>query len=723
MNRSGYKVWGMAGLLWLALTASALAQSKQLSIELSRLTTPIRYDAPMNFVWKVTSNSSSMIEGRLQVVIVDGGQVIARSISEEVFVSAGDQFVKTQLPAIDSYGLHSPPDLIVEFISNGKSLGKWNPPMPQPPLFYDRKLVALISDPWSGSLPEGLNQLVEGLRIEMWNSKRDEQAVSTLPTRVRPESFAADALAYCGFDMALLAEEGFSELKEVQLKAIADWVSAGGSLFVAPVGARLKDYHVNFLNQTTHAVPGENSFALDPSGKLTGVNGGTEAAATYLRKDFGLGRVVVLRGRIGDKLDLKEVETRTTLAYLWRLRHDKMEEFLNEGTFTVETAIFTDQPNPNENQYVYPPVNSGETNRVRPSKKQLAPLPLRSGDQLVSRLMPEGLKVVPLPLIGMILVAYVVLIGPVDWTVLGLIRRRKWTWFTFPFVTVALTFLTIWLAEWYMQISGSHRLVTIHDIGADGRVARRNQFEILFKGAEGEVKTELNREILTPMALQRFSNANWMANQNRQMQGGSERNPSSGIPLYVGRMPSQYTVTQTTLQWTPQLNRRFSIPRADDDPAPFDWEKYADRSVYRPDTIKEGDLRTALLNDVVKAFGSGAQVAVFCEGKRINLQGNFSFLSNEQIFGMDEFGNPIANNRYQPYYNGQQQSVSFIDDVTVNSMGGFFNVVSQLSPTGGRDFEDLVLVDPSDPDQWLLLIAVDRGAEVDMYRKLYRKGE
>ena len=188
-------------------------------------------------------------------------------------------------------------------------------------------------------------------------------------------------------------------------------------------------------------------------------------------------------------------------------------------------------------------------------------------------------------------------------------------------------------------------------------------------------------------------------------------------------MPSQYTVTQTTLQWTPQLTRRFSIPRADDDPAPFDWEKYADRSVYRPDTIKEGDLRTALLNDVVKAFGSGAQVAVFCEGKRINLQGNFSFLSNEQIFGMDEFGNPIANNRYQPYYNGQQQSVSFIDDVTVNSMGGFFNVVSQLSPTGGRDFEDLVLVDPSDPDQWLLLIAVDRGAEVDMYRKLYRKGE
>jgi len=79
---------------------------------------------------------------------------------------------------------------------------------------------------------------------------------------------------------------------------------------------------------------------------------------------------------------------------------------------------------------------------------QLATLPLQSGDQLVTRLMPEGLKIVPLPLIGMILVVYVLLIGPTDWFVLGAIRRRKWTWFTFPFVTVALTLLTVWLAEW-----------------------------------------------------------------------------------------------------------------------------------------------------------------------------------------------------------------------------------------------------------------------------------
>jgi hypothetical protein len=59
----------------------------------------------------------------------------------------------------------------------------------------------------------------------------------------------------------------------------------------------------------------------------------------------------------------------------------------------------------------------------------------------------------------------------------------------------------------------------------------------------------------------------------------------------------------------------------------------------------------------------------------------------------------------------------------VNGLGGLFAVVSQMSPTGGKDFEDMALVDPSSPDQWLLVVAVENGNEVDVYRKLYVKGD
>ncbi len=59
----------------------------------------------------------------------------------------------------------------------------------------------------------------------------------------------------------------------------------------------------------------------------------------------------------------------------------------------------------------------------------------------------------------------------------------------------------------------------------------------------------------------------------------------------------------------------------------------------------------------------------------------------------------------------------------MNSLGGLFAIVSQMSPTGGKDFEDMALVDPSDPGQWLLIVAVDRGDELDLYRKLYTRGD
>jgi hypothetical protein len=56
-------------------------------------------------------------------------------------------------------------------------------------------------------------------------------------------------------------------------------------------------------------------------------------------------------------------------------------------------------------------------------------------------------------------------------------------------------------------------------------------------------------------------------------------------------------------------------------------------------------------------------------------------------------------------------------------MGGLFAVISQISPTGGKDFEDMALLDPTDPDQWLLVVAVDRGDQLHIYRKLYTRGD
>jgi hypothetical protein len=94
------------------------------------------------------------------------------------------------------------------------------------------------------------------------------------------------------------------------------------------------------------------------------------------------------------------------------------------------------------------------------------------------------------------------------------------------------------------------------------------------------------------------------------------------------------------------------------------------------------------------------------------------------LYGVDAYGNQLSQpNVYMPGYDPNQNKTNFLDDVSVNGLGGLFAVVSQSSPTGGKDFEDMALVDPSDPEEWLLVVAVDRGNDVDLYRKLYRKGD
>ena len=154
----------------------------------------------------------------------------------------------------------------------------------------------------------------------------------------------------------------------------------------------------------------------------------------------------------------------------------------------------------------------------------------------------------------------------------------------------------------------------------------------------------------------------------------------------------------------------------------FDWEVFADSKSYNPGTIAAGPMRDALVRLVKQGFGEAAHIAVFMGGKRQDLAGTFSFLQSGQVYGIDANGNQIAQPvPYQPGFNPNVKPAAFLEDVSVNGLGGLFAVVSQLSPTGGKDFEDMALVDPSDPDQWLLIVAVERGDEVDLYRKLYNR--
>jgi hypothetical protein len=270
--------------------------------------------------------------------------------------------------------------------------------------------------------------------------------------------------------------------------------------------------------------------------------------------------------------------------------------------------------------------------------------------------------------------------------------------------------------------NGSERTTS----GDDGQIARRNRFEVLFEGSERFVATDLTREIFTAMTLQRFSSGTWSNYQQMQLQQGDQSRKYSEAPSFIGHVPAHYAVKQFVSQWTPQLNRRFTIPLGNDRPVEFDWSRFGDPQVFNPQTvIVDGIPRSQIVDGIRQAFGPSASINVIAGAKRHTLAGDAAVFKNISApYGLDQYGNP--NMQPQPgqqWVNPNTVQSGFLEDASANTLGGLFAVVSQMSPNGGRDFEDLALLDPSDPDQWLLIIAVDRGDELELYRKLYTKGD
>ena len=53
----------------------------------------------------------------------------------------------------------------------------------------------------------------------------------------------------------------------------------------------------------------------------------------------------------------------------------------------------------------------------------------------------------------------------------------------------------------------------------------------------------------------------------------------------------------------------------------------------------------------------------------------------------------------------------------------FFSIVSQVSPQGSASLEDLPILDATDDNQWLLMVAVQTDNVTKIYRRIYYADE
>lgn len=706
-NRSS--VLGVLGLacVWLVWPAAVWAQGPKspLEVKCERLYS-VRSESPISLLIQLTPTGSGLLEGKLEIKLWNGNELLTTVTSEDEVISPPFKNVRYTLPAPELHGYAQQLDLTVDFLTNQGPI-KSKPFAINVPLPTDRQMTIGMVAPETMRPTSEVEGLLNALKLEKYSPVPGDRSIQTISSRVYPDQLPAEAISDCAFNMLFIAAEGFAAVKESQWVPILEWVEAGGSLCVIPTD-NLAPHHLAVLNQLLAKRASQGFFALSPQGELQLKNEEDRQPVYLVRR--GLGRVAVVLLNPDQPFDSSSTDSRTAVAHLWRLRSDQAQSMVSNGKWNQRMLLMQASEVQSQN-----PALRYNYQNIRQDDRPLSYLPIDSGDQLVEAIVPSDLHIIPLSLIAFVLFLYVLAIGPGDYFILGRLNLRKWTWVTFPVTTLVFAGCALWMAEWYMNTGDARRSAYIVDIGIEGQPERVNQFEMLFNSRQKVTETPLTRSTFTALNHQMYGSGSL---QNYRPQRVGSGSGFVGPAEFSGRFPTRYVARQLTPKWVPQLNRIMSW-NVDQFPNKLDWQQF-----QIPDTadleflIQDPEWRSSLTDKLVAAFGHNVIVSVLHHGRQHQLYGNRAIFGRPAGQRMDGTNaGPAAPRRMGQY--GLMPQYDFVSDISMLRDGGLFGVVSSIAPHGGRQLEDLSLLDPSDRRQWLLIVGIEAGENWIVYRKLY----
>ncbi len=727
-----------------ALAQDKPVKEKRIEIEQSRMQPTIQTGRPIPSWWDVKIPGSALVEGRFEFVLMNDGRVLASLTTEELALTGPQQRIRVLLPPVDDqYGIEQ---LQVQVTFRGtRFTEKLGQHILRVAATRSRTFMMLTSISRLASKRSAERDLLmRRLSLKSLATAELEDSVQTVVAQLEPNDLPQEPLTYCAYDLVLLFGDEFRSIKKPQLDALTAWIRAGGSFYVEPTGV-LEPYHIDFLRRLTAGDSRGLLFQPDSSGRL--IPGTVWEDERIVTTRAGLGRVAVRVEENDAPPELESPAWRRATAFLWRLRVEQVEAVGDLGTFDLgklslpevaqpmidtdgdgipDTVIQRRNNQPWERKFVVPP---GWLSMRLPT----------STVELLDRLMPQGVRMVPLWMLGFILLGFVVLIGPVDYIGLGWLKARKYTWLTFPLATVGVTALTVWVSNSYMTSAEARRGLVIRDVGEDGSVVRTNRFELLFIASSHAVMTDVQKGVFSPLGTGGSMAGNSMAIYQQQLmqqqlmyQQGRTRfiSGEDGLPgeksppRMLGRIPTQFEVTQDLAKWTPQLNRMFWIPGS------------AEEQTIDGKAVTEGQITTAMLDShgisaeltsrVRSQFGPDAFTA--CLGPKGRWaqdrnpawwtdrgQNNPSGIPQPQFWAFDD-SNSLGL-QLPPEILHQGELFRWIYQHSVAQPRGLFALASHIGPKGGRDLDDLPVYDPSDPEHALLIVVVPKGDDLIVYRQ------
>lgn len=652
------------------------------------------------------------------------------------FVTADERIELTSAPG--RQGLSEPFDLLMTssleraFVMCSASNDPRNRPAAGNRKFLQERL--LLSEAMN-SLQAFSGERLEGEVVDIGGSAAGAgvEGLQTVPGVVHyaaewdVKGLSEDPLGYCAFDVLLLSDGALGLLSEAQQRAIEVWVRAGGSVAVE-AAERLQPQQLGFLRRLMGAGLGsESDLTLDEDGRLLIV--ADQAGAPVLSR-AGLGRAVLLPVLEDMSVLAGQSEVwRRTVCFLWKVREhsgvyqgvspqvpsdlelarrlirdaerDERGIYSNQSYAMTENGGYlqlTRLPGGGDRYYV-----SSEQLEVWRRQWQGRYLSLRSQQspllsQAEAALLPSDVQMVPVSVIAVILLGYVLVVGPVDYFVLGWLRMRKYTWLLFPVVTAVFTFLTIAVAHAYMSSEDTGGVLVITDLDADGAVVRQSTIETLFFGGGREVEMPQRRALVVQTRDQYL---------NRGMYGDVPL-ATDEAPAYEGVFPQNFSLRQNVQQWSPVSFRTLTLePEGVELPA-IDW---GDAALV---TTEAGRVSLmASLQALSQQSGGEYEAIVVHQGQAISvLRQQFSEIQSE-----------VAARAWE---NSGQVRNSWLSELLVSVGGqrvadeGVFSVLSQLSPQGSDALEDLVMSSADNPEEYVLVVMRRRGERIEVFRRLYR---
>ena len=671
-----------ACVLLCAVAAGAFARGKiVLKADLLPLAGRGRTAAPIPVEVVFDNKGARLLEGVLDLTVREGRRIVGRYRTPELALTSGEQSFRFMLPAMAVDDDSMPPTVHMIFMTKKGSINLGDRTL-MLPTQEQRRFVICIGEPLEEPNPV-VSKIAQGLRIGRLNAK-DKQVnprlrpFATRSAYMAPDAFPRQPLHYCCYDLVFLAGDGFSLLREKQLESIRRWVEAGGSVCIQPRG-RLKRYHVQFLNDLV----GKRSaaFSTDAEGRLNADSGAIKQGTGLFRS--GLGRTAVVLRPIDPEEDMDSRSWRSMVAFLWKVRNSQRQSVVDGVRWSTAQQ--------ESGRYGYRGMRA--THVGVDDELSFAVHPIEASRSFVRSLLPQTVRLIPFWLVVFLLVLFVLAVGPGDYFLLGLLKKRRYTWVLLPVAAIAFTWTTVILSSCYMGRADREKGLEIVDVARDGRVLRRNRLELIFAGEEQETTAQLKGCLFSDLTGTGFG-------AKRDYYPGRRSERVDMPPLYAGWIPGAYTCTQQIKQWSPQVNRLFSMDPGDGRP----------------------DLRWAAIDPaVLKSHNLHDIKARLCPPGPF--AGSILLFHKHEMYAFNGGMPPTflltgPRQGFAPEFVG---IAGFIHQVCVRPGVVLFSVVSQISPTGGDNLEDLSILDPTDPNQWLLVVVIAHEDGFAVYRCLYHK--